>query len=34
VSNIEPPGIPKDHVKIFLREIAKANWGIRDGQDS
>jgi len=32
VSNLEPFGIPKDHVKILLREIAKENWGIREGQ--
>ena len=24
--NLEPFGIPKDHVKILLREIAKENW--------
>lgn len=24
--------IPKDHVKILLREIPKENWGIRGGQ--
>ncbi|TCV85845.1 tautomerase family protein [Sulfurirhabdus autotrophica] len=32
VSNLEPFGIPKDHVKILRREIAKENWGIRGGQ--
>jgi phenylpyruvate tautomerase PptA (4-oxalocrotonate tautomerase family) len=32
VNNLEPFGIPKDHVKILLREIAKENWGIRGGQ--
>jgi len=32
VSNLEPFGIPKDHVKILLREITKENWGIRGGQ--
>jgi len=31
-ANLEPFGIPKDHVKILLREIAKENWGIRGGQ--
>ncbi|TAL47026.1 MAG: tautomerase family protein [Methylovulum sp.] len=31
-ANLEPSGIPKDHVKILLREIAKENWGIRGGQ--
>ena len=32
VNNLEPFGIPKDHVKILLREISKDNWGIRGGQ--
>lgn len=32
VHNLEPFGIPRDHVKILLREIAKENWGIRGGQ--
>lgn len=32
VNNLEPLGIPKDHVKILLREIARENWGIRGGQ--
>lgn len=32
VSNLEPLGIPKNHVKILLREIAKENWGIRGGK--
>lgn len=32
VTNLESFGIPKDHVKILLREIAKENWGIRGGQ--
>ena len=32
VGNLEALGIPKDHVKILLREIAKENWGIRGGQ--
>lgn len=32
VTNLEPLGIPPDHVKIFLREIPKENWGIRGGQ--
>lgn len=31
-SNLESLGIPKDHVKILLREIHKENWGIRGGQ--
>jgi len=32
VNNLEALGIPKDHVKILLREISKENWGIRGGQ--
>jgi len=32
VNNLEPFGIPKDHVKILLREITKENWGVRGGQ--
>lgn len=32
VNNLEPFGIPKDHVKILLRELSKENWGIRGGQ--
>jgi phenylpyruvate tautomerase PptA (4-oxalocrotonate tautomerase family) len=32
VANLEPFGIPPDHVKILLREIQKENWGIRGGQ--
>jgi len=32
VNNLEPLGIPKDHVKILLREIPKENWGIRGGR--
>ena len=32
VNNLEGLGIPKDHVKILLREIPKENWGIRGGQ--
>lgn len=32
VDNLEPLGIPKDHVKILIRESAKENWGIRGGQ--
>ena len=32
VENLEPLGIPRDHVKILLRESAKENWGIRGGQ--
>jgi phenylpyruvate tautomerase PptA (4-oxalocrotonate tautomerase family) len=32
VSNLEPFGIPKSHVKILVREVGKENWGIRGGQ--
>jgi len=32
VNNLEKFGIPKNHVKIMLREITAENWGIRGGQ--
>lgn len=32
VDNLEPLGIPKNNVKILLREIPKEDWGIRGGQ--
>jgi 5-carboxymethyl-2-hydroxymuconate isomerase len=32
VENLEPLGIPRNHVKILLRDIPKENWGIRGGQ--
>jgi len=32
VANLEPLGIPPDHTKVVLREIATENWGIRGGQ--
>lgn len=32
VDKLEEFGIPKDHVKILLREISAENWGIRGGQ--
>ncbi|MFI8145484.1 tautomerase family protein [Acinetobacter sp. ABJ_C5_2] len=32
VNNLEPLGIPIDHVKIILREITAENFGIRGGQ--
>lgn len=32
VDNLEPFGIPRNHVKIMIREIGKENWGIRGGQ--
>ena len=32
VTKLERLGIPKDHVKVVLRDIPKENWGIRGGQ--
>ena len=32
VDNLEPLGIPKDHVLILLREASPENWGIEGGQ--
>ncbi|HKE92742.1 MAG TPA: tautomerase family protein [Povalibacter sp.] len=32
VANLEPLGIPRDHVKILVRDIPTSNWGIRGGQ--
>lgn len=32
VTGLEALDIPRDHVKILLREIPKENWGIRGGQ--
>lgn len=32
VDNLQALGIPKDHVKILIRETSKENWGIRGGQ--
>ncbi len=32
VNKLEPLGIPGNHVKILIREIARENWGIRGGQ--
>jgi len=32
VTGLETLGIPKDHIKVVLREIPKENWGIRGGQ--
>jgi phenylpyruvate tautomerase PptA (4-oxalocrotonate tautomerase family) len=31
VKNLEPFGIPPNHVKVCLREIPRENWGIRGG---
>ena len=32
VEKLEGLGVPRDHVKILLRELPKENWGIRGGQ--
>jgi phenylpyruvate tautomerase PptA (4-oxalocrotonate tautomerase family) len=32
VENLGSLGIPKDHVKILLRDLPRENWGIRGGQ--
>lgn len=32
VRNLETLGIPRDHVKILLREISRENWGLDGGQ--
>jgi len=32
VENLESLGIPKDHIKIILREILRENAGVRGGQ--
>jgi phenylpyruvate tautomerase PptA (4-oxalocrotonate tautomerase family) len=32
VNGLESLGVPKDHIKVLLREIPKENWGIRGGQ--
>jgi len=32
VRNLEAIGIPRDHVKILLREIPRENWGLAGGQ--
>ena len=32
VENLGALGIPRDHVKILLRELPRENWGIRGGQ--
>ena len=32
VEKLEGLGIPRDHVKVLLRELPKENWGIRGGQ--
>lgn len=32
VTDLEPFGIPADHVKILVREVGRENWGIRGGQ--
>jgi len=32
VANLEALQIPRDHVKILLREHPRENWGVRGGQ--
>ncbi|MDR7150953.1 phenylpyruvate tautomerase PptA (4-oxalocrotonate tautomerase family) [Hydrogenophaga palleronii] len=32
VENLESTGIPRDHVKILLREIPLENWGLSGGK--
>jgi len=32
VANLEPLGVPRDHIKVLLRELPQQNWGIRGGQ--
>lgn len=32
IEKLEKLSIPRDHVKILLREISRENWGIRGGQ--
>jgi len=32
VDNLEVFGIPRDHVKILVRDVPRENWGIRGGQ--
>lgn len=32
VANLEPLGIPADHVSITVRDLPQESWGIRGGQ--
>jgi phenylpyruvate tautomerase PptA (4-oxalocrotonate tautomerase family) len=32
VDNLEALGIPRDHVKVLVRDVPRENWGIRGGQ--
>ncbi|HLV77952.1 MAG TPA: tautomerase family protein [Marinobacter sp.] len=32
VENLEPLGIPRDHTKIILNEVAMDNWGLGGGR--
>jgi len=32
VENLAELGIPRDHVKVLLRELPRENWGIRGGR--
>jgi phenylpyruvate tautomerase PptA (4-oxalocrotonate tautomerase family) len=31
VESLEPLGIPRDHVSILVRDLARESWGIRGG---
>lgn len=31
VENLESLGIPRDHVKVLVRDVPRSNWGIRGG---
>ena len=32
VENLEPLGIPRDHVKVVVRESPRENWGVSGGR--
>ena len=32
VENLEALGIPRDHVKVLVRDLPRENWGLRGGQ--
>ena len=34
VQNLEPLGIPADHVTITVRDVPRESWGIRGGQSA
>ena len=31
VESLEPLGVPRDHVKVPIRDVPPSNWGIRGG---